>query len=387
MTHVLHSFPLKDLEVVRARGADIVATDGRTYTDMGGVSHGAAIVGHSHPAVVAAIRDQLDAVVHAAHLYPNPVRDAFLDALHTRLPGPLTKTFLVNSGAEAVEACLRTAVAVTGRGHFVAAENGFHGRTLGALSVTHKPAYRGPVAPVAAPCDFAPFGDVDALAAAVTSKTAAVILEPVQGEGGVVPAPDGYLRAARDIAHDAGALLILDEVQTGLHRTGPFVAADAHGVVPDLLTLGKGLAGGLPIGAAVMSEELAGRMPPALHGTTYGGNPLACAAGSAVLRVLEDERLGERSASQGARLAKALRDADLAAVAEVRAVGLMVNVDLRVRPAPVLKALQDAGFLALAGGARGVRLLPPLPIATTRLDAFVTAFRDILQPTGERHGG
>jgi acetylornithine/succinyldiaminopimelate/putrescine aminotransferase len=375
---------MKDVAVVAAHNSTVEAADGRTFTDMGGLSHGAAIVGHSHPAVVAAIRGQLDRVVHAAHLYPNPARDEFLAALHARLPRELSRTFLVNSGAEAVEVCLKSAVAATGRGRFVAAENGFHGRTLGAVSVTHKTAFRGPVAAVAAPCDFVPFGDAAALAAAVTRDTAAVILEPVQGEGGVVPAPDGYLRAARDITADAGALLILDEVQSGLCRTGPFLAsasADGHADAPqraspaDMVALGKGLAGGLPVGAAVMTDDIAGRLPPALHGTTYGGSPLVCAAASAVLGVLRDERLDRRAARVGATFAAALRAISHPAIAEVRAVGMMVNVDLRVRPAPVLRALQERGFLALAG-ARGVRFLPPLTIDEVTLAGCATALDD-----------
>lgn len=375
---LLHFFPLKDLEVASATNAHLHLSDGRSVLDVGGASHGAAIVGHSHPDVVAAVQAQAAKVMHVAHLYPNPARTEFLDRLHARLPPAFDRTFLCNSGAEAVEAAVKFAAAATGRSRFVAAENGFHGRTLGALSVTHKPAYREPVADLVADCDFVPYNDVEALKHTLTSQHAGLVLEPVQGEGGVVPATSEYLRTARDLCDDTGALLILDEVQTGLCRTGPFLAAAHHGVEADLTTLGKGLAGGVPVGACVTRSDIQERLPPAFHGSTYGASPIQCAAGAATLAVLERDDLASRSAAEGERFVRALSGIDHPAIREVRGLGLMANVDVKVRPGPVLQALEAAGFLALAGGARGVRFLPPLTTDRSDLDATVDALATAL---------
>ncbi|MGB1586826.1 MAG: aspartate aminotransferase family protein [Thermoplasmatota archaeon] len=375
---LLHFFPLKNLEVTHARNAHLHLSDGRAVLDVGGASHGAAIVGHSHPDVVAAVQSQAAQVMHVAHLYPNPARTQFLDRLHARLPAAFDKTFLCNSGAEAVEAAVKFAAAATGRSRFLAAENGFHGRTLGALSVTHKPAYREPVAGLVADCDFVPYNDVEALKNTISGEHAAVVLEPIQGEGGVVPATTEYLATARDLCDDVGALLILDEVQTGLCRTGPFLAAAHHGIEADITTLGKGLAGGVPVGACVTRSDIQERLPPAFHGSTYGASPIQCAAGAATLQVLETENLAQRSSDEGTRFMSALSALEHPAIQEVRGVGMMANVDLKIRPGPVLQELEQQGFLALAGGPRGIRFLPPLTTESVDLDATVDALQSAL---------
>ena len=373
----LRAFPPKPFEVHRARNATLWASDGRTFIDVGGASHGVAVVGHDHPDVVAAVRAAAGHGMHLGQGIPTPARARFLERLHGLLPAGLSRTFLANSGAEAVECALKLAVAATGRGRFVALEGGFHGRTAGALSVTHKPAYRDPFAPMLVPTDHVP-ADADALAGAVGPETAAVVVEPVQGEGGVRPVPDAVLRAARDLCDDHGAVLVFDEVQTGLGRTGTFLACERAGVVPDAVALGKGLAGGVPVGACVVTDRLAAALPPGGHGSTYGGAPLACAAGLATLDVLVRERLMDRATLLGDRFAAALRDLGHPAVAEVRHAGMMACADLRVRPGPVLAGLQERGFLALSGGARGVRFLPPLTIAGSDLDGCVAAFAEAL---------
>lgn len=374
----LRAFPPKDIEVVRAENAGLWDAAGRRYVDVGGASHGVAVVGHEHPDVVAAVREQAGRTMHLAQSVPTPARARMLERLHDLLPPALSRTFLANSGAEAVECALKLAVVATGRGRFVALEGGFHGRTLAALSITHKPAFRDPFAPVLAPTDFVPHDDADVLAAAVGPETAAVIIEPVQGEGGVRPVPASVLRAARDLCDDSGAVLVFDEVQTGLGRTGTFLACEPSGVLPDAVTLGKGLAGGVPVGACVVNDRLADALPPGGHGSTYGGAPLACAAGAATLEVLVRERLPQRAALLGDRFAAALRDLEHPAVKEVRHAGLMACADLRVRPGPVLAALQERGFLALTGGPRGVRFLPPLTIAESDLDGCVAAVAEAL---------
>ncbi|MGQ0797148.1 MAG: aspartate aminotransferase family protein, partial [Methanobacteriota archaeon] len=255
-----------------------------------GVSHGACNLGHAHPEVVRAIREQAGRLLLVDSTVRNDARAAFLEALFEILPDPLARTFLCNSGAEAVEAALKFARSATGRPRLVAAYRGFHGRTYGALSVTWKKEHRDAFGPLLADVDFVPFNDDEALKEAVGPSTAAVVLEPVQGEGGVHVASSSFLRTASDLCRDRGALLVLDEVQTGLGRTGRLFAFERAGVVPDVLCLAKSLAGGFPIGATVVTEAVH-RGQRAAHHSTFGGNPLACAAGAASLRVLVRDRL------------------------------------------------------------------------------------------------
>ncbi|MHB8633276.1 MAG: aspartate aminotransferase family protein [Thermoplasmatota archaeon] len=375
--HLVRSFPPKPLTVVKAENATLWDSQGRTWLDVGGASHGVALIGHNHPDVVSAIQSQAGKLIHVAGTIPNPERARFLDLLHERLPPVLARTVMANSGAEANEVALKLA-ALGGRSRFVAATDAFHGRTTGALSVTHRSTFRAPFQKILPAADFVPFGDVEALGAAVTSSTAAVILEPVQGEGGVKPATAQYLKAARDVATDRGALLIFDEVQSGLDRTGTFLASEASGVTPDVVTLAKGVAGGLPAGVCSMTEEVAGRLPPGGHGSTYAGSPVIAAAGAAVLNVLSRDRLGPRAAERGAAALAEMKSWNSPAVRAVRGAGLMIGLELRIRPAPVLEALAGAQILALGGGSTGVRLLPPLTIPEPEWRTTLSALRAAL---------
>lgn len=364
---LLRAFPAKPFAIEAARNAHVEASDGTRYLDLGGASHGVALIGHNHPAVAEAVREATARALHVAHTFPNEDRTAFLESLHGRLPPELTRTFLANSGTEAVECALKLAVAARpGRSRVVAAKGGFHGRSLGALSVTGRAAFREPFRPLLFEPAWVPFDNTDALDEAIGNDTAAVILEPIQGEGGVHPASRAYLQAARDLCDDRGALLILDEVQTGLGRTGNFLAAEDAGIVPDLVTLGKGLAGGLPVGACSVTDAVADALPPGGHGSTYGGAPLVCAAGRAVLDVLSPDLVS--SAARGGRIGEALREAGHPAIKEVRGRGMMLAVELRIRSAPVLQALQDRRVLALPAGPRGIRFLPPLTIDDADLE-------------------
>jgi LysW-gamma-L-lysine/LysW-L-ornithine aminotransferase len=374
---LLRGFPAKELVVERAENATLWTPEGQAFVDLGGASHGVAILGHNHPRVLAAIARQAPRLIHVAAGIPNPERAAFLDALHARLPPQLGRSFIANSGAEAMECALKMAVAATGRGRFVAATDSFHGRTAAALGVTHRPGFRTPFQAILPACDFVPLNDEEALKAAVGPQTAAVVLEPVQGEGGVRRATPAYLRAARDLATDAGAMLVFDEVQSGLGRTGTFLASTPSGVVPDALTLAKGLAGGLPIGVCAMTEELAARLPPGGHGSTYGGLPIACAAATEVLACLDDALL-ERATRLGASLLARIEGLGHPAVKGVAGAGMMLGIDLRVRPQNALKALQQRGFLALAGGNLGLRFLPPLTIPEAQLDGLAAALPECL---------
>jgi LysW-gamma-L-lysine/LysW-L-ornithine aminotransferase len=367
---LLRAFPAKPMTVVRAENTTLWDETGRSYTDLGGASQGVAVIGHNHPAVVAAVREQAGRLLHVAQTIPNDARGRFLDALHDLLGPHYTQTFLANSGTEAVECALKLAVAATGRNRLAACVGAFHGRSSGALSVTHRAAFRAPFGALLAQADHVPFDDVEALKS-IGSDVAALVLEPVQGEGGVRAASNEFLRAARDHCDERGIMLVFDEVQSGMGRTGTFLASQPSGVQPDAVLLGKGLAGGVPIGSCSVSERLAAALPPGGHGSTYGGAPLACAAGEAALGVLVKERLMQRVEDVGPRFHGLKHDA----VRRVRGAGMMVGIDLPVRPAPVLQHLQEAGFLALSAGTTEVRLLPPLTMPIPQVEASLAALR------------
>lgn len=368
-----------------ASGAVIRDVYGREYIDCSG---GPAVfaVGHRHPAVVAAVREQLDRMPMSVRAMPRRLEADLAEALAEITPGDLQYTFFVNSGAEAVEGALKLARLATGRTEFVAAEGAFHGKTLGALSVSGRDVYRAPFQPLLPGVTHVPFGDLDALARAVTERTAAVILEPIQGENGVIVPPDDYLRGARQICDRAGALLILDEVQTGLGRTGAMFACQHWGVVPDILTLAKALGGGvMPIGAFTARPHLWAALErnPYLHSSTFGGNPLACAAALATLRVLREENLPARAAALGEHLMARLRD--LAArhpgmVRQVRGKGLLVGVEFTDPDLVLLvtaEALQRGVIVFYSlNNPSTFRIAPPLVIAPEQLDRAVGALED-----------
>ena len=348
------------LRLVRGDGAYLFDERGRRYVDLG-ATHGVGNLGASHPEVVRAIREQAGALIHLGSGYESPVRTAFLERLLGLLPARFARVFLSNSGTEAVEAAIKIARSCTGRPKVVAARRGFHGRTLGALSATWRRELREPFEPLVPEFVHVPYNEPAALEAAVDERTALVLLEPVQGEGGVHVATPEFLRAARAACDRTGALLGLDEVQTGLGRTGKLFAFEHAGVVPDLLTLAKSLAGGVPIGATVTTAEVEARFQGSHH-STFGGNPLACAAGLAALDVLVRERLAERAERLGRLAAPRLAALPAEKVREVRGLGLMWGVELRERAAPVLAALEEEGFLAISSGSTVVRLLPPLVV-------------------------
>ena len=349
------------LTLVRGEGARLWDSEGRSYVDLG-ATHGVGNLGASPPEVVRAIEAQARELLYLGSAYANPVRDAFLERLLSLLPASFGRVFLSNSGTEAVEAALKVARSATGRTKVVAAMRGFHGRTMGSLSATWRRELRTPFEPLVPGFEHVPFNDPVALEAAVDETTALVLLEPVQGEGGVHVATGENLRAARRVADRTGALLAFDEVQTGLGRTGRLFAFERWGVVPDLLLLAKSLAGGVPIGATVIAEEVAGRFRGSHH-STFGGNPLACAAGRAALDLLVREGLSERAERMGKIGRRALASQPSETVREVRGLGLMFGVELRERVVPYLAEFEHRGFLAISAGATVLRLLPPLVIS------------------------
>ena len=373
--YALEVFPKRDIAIVRGEGACVWDDEGRRYIDcVGGI--GVASIGHANPAVAEALAEQARVLVSCPGIFYNDVRARLLAELVSIAPAGLTRAFLCNSGAEAVEAAIKFARLATGRAGVVSAMRGFHGRTLGALSATHKKEYREPFEPLVPGFSFVPFNHVEKLRAAVGEDTAAVIIEPVQGEGGVRPASQDYLSAARRICDDAGAVLVFDEIQTGFCRTGRMFACDRHGVAPDVLCLAKAIAGGVPLGAVLAQERL--QPPPGRHGTTFGGNPLACAAALAAIRFMRDERLDERAEVLGTRFDERFDRHRPARVRAVRQVGLMIGVELRERCRPYLGALAERGVLALPAGTTVIRLLPPLVITEAQIDEVADTLTEVL---------
>ncbi|MDT9687271.1 acetylornithine transaminase [Streptomyces sp. P9(2023)] len=377
-TVMMDTYGAPPLALVRGEGSTVWDEAGRAYTDFTG---GIAVntLGHAHPAVVSAVQDQIGRLGHVSNLFVAGPPVALAERLLGLLARERGRVFFANSGTEAVEAAFKIARR-TGRPHIVAAEGGFHGRTLGALALTGQPAKRAPFLPLPGEVTHVPFGDVAALRAAVTEETAAVVLEPVQGEAGVVPAPEGYLRAAREITRATGTLLVLDEVQTGIGRTGHWFAHQAaEGVDPDVITLAKGLGGGLPIGATVAFGRAAELLEPGQHGSTFGGNPVACAAGLAVLETIETEGLLAQVARLGARLRHGIEALAHRRVAEVRGAGLLLGIVL-TEPvaAAVQRAAQDAGFLVNAADPGIVRLAPALTVTDHQIGRLVKALPELL---------
>ncbi len=371
-------YPKRNLTIVRGQGATLWDAQGRAYIDCIG-GHGVAIVGHSHPRLAQAICQQSERLLICPGTLGSDVRDRYLERLVGVTPPGLDYVFLANSGAEAIEAAIKFARLTTGRAKIVATMRGFHGRTLGALSLTWKKEYREPFAPLLPEVVHVPYGNVDAARAAIGEGAAAFVVEPVQGEGGVRPAPDGYLQALREMCDATGTLLVVDEVQTGFGRTGRMFAFEHWGVIPDILCLAKGIAGGVPTAAVVTNRRVYDALRPGHHGSTFGGNPLACAAGLAVLDILEEEGLVEQAAQKGAWMLDRLRQIASPIVREVRGLGLMIGVDLRTRATPYLRRLQEEHrVLALPAGPTVIRLLPPLVIAREELALVADALEAVL---------
>ncbi|WP_277526217.1 acetylornithine transaminase [Arthrobacter sp. ES3-54] len=379
--------------LVRGAGCLVWDADGKEYLDLlGGIAVNA--LGHAHPFVTSVISSQLATLGHVSNFFTSPTQIALAEKLLELSKAPAgSKVFFANSGTEAVEAAFKlarrnTGASTTGAGadsaeqprtKIIALEGAFHGRTMGALALTAKEAYRAPFAPLPGGVVHVPFGDIEALLAAVDETTAAVFLEPIQGEAGVRPLPAGYLKAAREATSAAGALLILDEVQTGIGRTGKWLASEDAGIVPDAVTLAKGLGGGFPVGALVtFGPETSALLTAGQHGTTFGGNPVATAAALATLHVLESQDILAHVRSMGEHLRTGL--AGIAGVTEVRGEGLLIGFDLDGDVAPgVVTAGLDAGFIVNSPGPRTIRLAPPLILTTEQADRFLAALPALLE--------
>jgi LysW-gamma-L-lysine/LysW-L-ornithine aminotransferase len=372
---LLELYPNRGLRFVRGEGASLEASDGRHYLDLM-TNYGVSIFGYGHPAITAALSAQLAALPTLHGSFASDVRVKASVALARRLAMMESPAVCwSNSGAEAIEAALKFAAMATGRKRFVACCHAYHGKTLGALSATDSPKYRAPFEPLLWEFVHVPYGDAAALGAALDERTAAVLVEPVQGEGGIFVPPAGYLRDVRQAASHAGALLVVDEIQTGCGRTGRFVAVERDAVSPDIVCLGKGLAGGVPVGATVVCASVAAAVPRGLHTSTFGGNPLACAGALTVLGLLTDALLADVE-RLGGRFTARLRSV-VPVDCEVRGLGLMIGVSMPAGRDEALKALQRAGILAIPAGTDVVRFLPPFVVSEAELDRAAEVMGDV----------
>ncbi len=377
---LMNTFGTPKLVLTRGEGAYVWDADGNRYLDLlGGIAVNA--LGHGHPALVRAVTEQLSTLGHVSNFFATEPQVALAEKL-LELLGVSTgstsggKVFFANSGTEANEAAFKL-TRRTGRTHLVAMEGSFHGRTTGALALTSKAAYREPFEPLPGEVTFVPYGDAEALDAAVTDETAAVVIEPVQGEAGVLVPPEGFLARAREITRAHGALLWFDEVQSGMGRTGAWFAHTDSGVTPDVVTLAKGLAGGIPIGACVALGETCDLLQPGNHGTTFGGNPVSAAAALAVIDTIEKEDLLANARARGVQLAAGLAHPH---VTEVRAQGLLVGIDLDRDVAPaVADAALQRGFIVNPCAPNRIRLAPPLVLTEEQVADFMAAWPAILE--------
>ncbi|MFB0538344.1 MAG: aspartate aminotransferase family protein [Anaerolineae bacterium] len=375
--HDSRLYAKQPLVLVRGEGARLWDADGKEYIDCVG-GHGVANVGHANPAVMRAVTEQVQRLAICPNGFYNDQRAQLLTELIRIAPPGLERAFLCNSGTEAVEAALKFARVSTGRTKVVAAMRGFHGRTFGALSATWRKQYRQPFEPLVPGFKFVPYNRLEPMDQAIDEETAAVILEVVQGEGGVNPGDPEYLRGAQSLCQERGAMFIVDEVQTGFGRTGQMFACQHYDLQPDLMCLAKAIAGGLPMGAVLIGPRV-GDLPKKVHGSTFGGNPLACAAALAAISFIESDRLPQRAAELGARLMDGLKAIPAPRVREVRGLGLMVGVELKGKSAPYLAALAKRGVLALAAGTTVMRFLPPLVISAEDVDTVVQRVAAVLE--------
>ncbi|MDT0567305.1 acetylornithine transaminase [Streptomyces sp. DSM 3412] len=381
---LMNNYGTPKLSLVRGAGTRVWDADGNEYVDyVGGIAVNA--LGHAHPAIVEAVSDQIASLGHVSNLFVAEPPVALAERLLEHF-GRDGKVFFCNSGAEANEGAFKIG-RLTGRTHMVATEGGFHGRTMGALALTGQLGKQTGFHPLPGDVTHVPYGDAQALAAAVTEETALVIIEPVQGEKGVVVPPAGYLKAARAITAATGSLLVLDEVQTGVGRTGHWFEYQAHeGVLPDVVTLAKGLGGGLPLGATVAFGRAAELLQPGQHGTTFGGNPVACAAGLAVLETIRAEGLLENVKRQSEKLRDGIESLGDPMIDHVRGAGLLLGIVLTEPLAPLAQqAAQDAGFLVNAPAPDVVRLMPALNIGDAEVDALLQALPGILDAARAAH--
>lgn len=367
----------REIALVRGEGNYLYDSTGKRYLDAMS-NYGVASLGHAHPAFTAALVDQLGKLTSTHQSFYNDARSMFLDEIARIAPEGVGRSFLSNSGTEAIEAGFKFARTATGRKGIVAAKKGYHGRTLGALAATADKKYRAPFEEILGQgVEHVAFNDLEALEAAVSNETAAIVLEPVQGEGGIYPADVEYLQRARDLADTYGAILFFDEVQSSFRTGAPFFSA-ANGVVPDILVTAKAIANGLPVGVTLVTDAIVDSVPGGAHGSTFGGNPLIARGGAETLRIMREDDLYGNAANVGSYVLSEIEKLESSRIRAIRGTGLMFGIELKMKAGPVLKALQDRGILALMAGTLVLRFLPPMTWTTAQADELVAALADVL---------
>jgi acetylornithine/N-succinyldiaminopimelate aminotransferase len=371
--YIFQTYTRQPIAIKSAYGALVTDVEGKEYIDC---VAGIAVnnVGHCHPTVVKAIKQQVEQLIHVSNLYYTENQALLAEEL-VNISG-MDRVFYCNSGAEAVEGALKLARKTSGKKVFIATEHAFHGRTRGALSVTHKEKYRKPFEPLA-PAIFVPYNDADAIRSAITEDTAGVILEPIQGEGGVIIPSDEYLKEVREICDDKGVLLIFDEVQTGFARTGKWFAREHSGIIPDIMTTAKAMGGGFPMGAMLALEDVAANFVRGDHASTFGGNALACAAALANIEVIKKEKLVKRSQDLGNYLVRKLRELTKDYILEIRGKGLMVGMELTKKCEDIVAKARENGVLLNCTSESVLRFVPPLTITEQQLDTVVSVLNEI----------
>jgi len=378
--HTSGVYAKQALTIVRGQGALLFDVDGVEYLDCSS-GHGVANLGHAHPKIAEALYKQASTLITLFESFPNDQRAMLMEKMAALVPG-LDRVFFCNSGTEAVEAAFKFSRISTGRKNIVAAMRAFHGRTYGSLSATYNKKYREGFEPLVPGFSHVAYNNIEALDKAVNEETAAVILEVVQGEGGVYPATAEYIQAARRICDERGALLIVDEIQTGFGRTGKMFAIQHFGITPDLLTCAKSIAGGVPMGAVLIGKNVK-NLVPGVHGSTFGGNPLSCAAANAALDVIKEEDLPGQAEAKGKYLMDKLMEINSPNIREVRGLGLMIGIEMKQKVTPYVKLLQEKKIIALNAGLTVIRLLPPLVITYEQIDHLVDVLTEVLMQTAD----
>ncbi len=371
----------RGINIVKGENQYVWDDKGNKYLDLH-AGHGVAFLGHNNKTIVRYLEKQMSEIMTLTTAFNTPIREEMLKELDKVKTGNLDNVFLLNSGSEAVELAMKSARKITGRKKFIAFKNSFHGRTSGSLSVTWAKRYREPFEPLLGPVDFLEFNNIDELKK-VDEDTAAIIVEPVQGEGGVIPAKEDFMKALREVSQEKGALLIVDEVQSGFGRTGKVWAHQHFGIVPDIMTAGKAIGGGFPVSAVFMPDWIAEKLGEGDHGTTYGGNPMAAAAVTAATKVLTEENVPEQAREKGEVFMRMLKESlsEFKSIREIRGLGLMIGIDLKLNPAHAIKVLQDNKILSLKAGLTVIRFLSPYMITQGDMEMVVNATRKGISET------
>ena len=378
-SYSINVYPKRPIVIVKGKNARVWDIDEKEYIDcIAGI--GVANIGHANETVNNAIKNQVDQIITCPSIFYNDQRAKFIERLISVTPSKLTRVFLTNSGTESIEAAIKFTRVATGKKEFISANRGFHGRTLGALSATFNPKYKKPFLPLVPGFYHVPFNNIEKLKTTITEDTAGIILELVQGEGGINIIDEEYITQVRELCDQHEIILIIDEVQTGFCRTGKFFASDLFALQPDIMTVAKSIAGGVPMGAILCTDELADKIKIGHHSSTFGGNPLACAAGIASIDFMVQNRLDNEAKEKGAYILRQLQEkvGDLPVVRSIRGIGLMLGIELKRKAKDYIFKLMQEGVLVIAAGSTVIRLLPPLTIPYKDIDIVIEKIFDVL---------